>query len=239
MSIEEYKTMPHYICDYVSKYAKERPSEIAIIDADSGKWVTWEEFENAINIIALKLLEMGYKKGDIIVSMLPLLLEHIYFEFACFKLGIIWCPLDVRLKTEESVRCVKLLEPDVKMYCHPDDTASAIISAVKKFDTVKGNTLVISGGPQQRMLYKDMIGRILKVLGLPIPPANKFTRKPYYLDWYDTRKSQELLCFQRKTFSDYLEDFSKELTRVYSPLFLPFMRYFVGPIFGKLVVRLM
>ena len=124
-------------------------------------------------------------------------------------------------------------------YCHPDDTASAIISAVKKFDTVKGNTLVISGGPQQRMLYKDMIGRILKVLGLPIPPANKFTRKPYYLDWYDTRKSQELLCFQRKTFSDYLEDFSKELTRVYSPLFLPFMRYFVGPIFGKLVVRLM
>ncbi|MHA1148749.1 MAG: class I adenylate-forming enzyme family protein [Promethearchaeota archaeon] len=133
MSIEEYNTMSHYLCDYVSKYAKERPDDIAIIDADSGKWVTWEEFNNAINIIALKLLEIGYKKGDIIVSMLPLLLEHIYFEFACFKLGIIWCPLDVRLKTEETVRCVKLLEPDVKMYCHPDDTDSEDKWGRKKF----------------------------------------------------------------------------------------------------------
>ncbi len=67
---------------------------------------------------------MGYKKGDIIVSMLPLLLEHIYFEFACFKLGIIFCPLDVRLKVEETVRCVNLLDPDARMYLHPDDTDS-------------------------------------------------------------------------------------------------------------------
>ena len=34
-------------------------------------------------------------------------------------------------------------------YCHPDDTASAILNAVKNFDSVKGNTLVISGGPDK------------------------------------------------------------------------------------------
>ncbi|MHA1342571.1 MAG: AMP-binding protein [Promethearchaeota archaeon] len=133
MSIEEYNQMSHFICDYVSKWAKERPDDIAIIDADSGKWVTWQEFENSINMIALKLIEMGYKRGDIIVSMLPLLLEHIYFEFACFKIGVIWCPLDVRLKVEETVRCVKLLEPDAKMYCHPDDTDSEDKWGRKKF----------------------------------------------------------------------------------------------------------
>jgi len=124
MSIEEYNQISHYICDHVTKWATERPEDIAIIDADSGKWVTWQEFDNSINIIALKLIEMGYKKGDIVVSMLPLLLEHIYFEFACFKLGIIFCPLDVRLKVNETVRCVKLLDPDAKMYCHPDNTDS-------------------------------------------------------------------------------------------------------------------
>jgi len=123
-------------------------------------------------------------------------------------------------------------------YCHPDDTAAAIINAVNDFETVKGNTFVISGGPHQRMLYKDMIGNILKVLGLPLPPAKKFTEKPYYLDWYDTDKSQKLLRFQMRSFSEYLTDFSGELTRVYSPIFLPFMRYFVGPIFGKLITRL-
>ena len=125
--------MSHYICDYVAKWAKKNPEGIAIIDADDGKWVTWKEFDLAVDIIALKLIEMGYKKGDIFVSMLPLLLEQIYFEFACFKLGIIWCPLDVRLKVDETVRCVKLLDPDAKMYLHPDDTDSEDKWGRKKF----------------------------------------------------------------------------------------------------------
>lgn len=123
MSVEEYNKMSHFICDYVSKYAKERPDDIAIIDADSGRWVTWKEFDNSVNMFALKLIEdYRLKKGDIVVCMLPLLLEHIFFEFACFKLGIIWCPLDVRLKVDETVRCVQLLDPAAKMYLHPDDT---------------------------------------------------------------------------------------------------------------------
>jgi len=122
-------------------------------------------------------------------------------------------------------------------YCHPDDTASAILNAVKNFDTIKGNTLVVSGGPQQRMLYKDMIKSILGVMGLPLPPANKFTKEPYYLDWYDTTKSQKLLSFQRRSFADYIKDYSKELARQYGAGFIPFMRHFVGPVFGKVIVQ--
>jgi nucleoside-diphosphate-sugar epimerase len=124
-------------------------------------------------------------------------------------------------------------------YCHPHDTALAIVNAVKNFDEVRGNTLVISGGPQQRMFYKDMIARILGVMGLPLPPASKFTKKPFYLSWYDTTKSQKLLNFQRRSFSEYLADYSREISRYYSPLFIPFMRYFVSPLFGKLIVRFM
>jgi len=122
-------------------------------------------------------------------------------------------------------------------YCHPDDTASAILNAVKNFDSVKGNTLVISGGPEERMLYKDMIRRILGVMGLPVPPARKFTKEPYYLDWYDTTKSQELLNFQHRSFADYIVDYSKQLARQYGPGFIPFMRRFVGPVFGKAIVQ--
>jgi len=122
-------------------------------------------------------------------------------------------------------------------YCHPDDTASAIVSAVKGFDSVKGNTLVISGGPKQRMLYEDMISAILGVMRLPLPPARKFTRKPYYLDWYDTSKSQELLHFQGNTFAGYLKDYSQQLVKQYGSGFIPFMRYFVSPVFGKIIVQ--
>jgi UDP-glucose 4-epimerase len=124
-------------------------------------------------------------------------------------------------------------------FCHPDDLALAILNAVINFDAVKGKTFIISGGPDQRMLHKNMVSSILGIMGLPLPPSRKFTREPYYLDWYDTAKSQELLDFQRKTFSDYLNDYSIGLTGRYSALFLPFMRYFVSPLVGKAVVRFM
>ncbi len=124
-------------------------------------------------------------------------------------------------------------------FCHPDDLALAVLNAVKNFDSIKGSTLVVSGGPDQRMLYQDMVGSILDIMRLPLPPAHKFTQEPYYLDWYDTSKSQEVLKFQRRSFAHYLKDYSSGLTRRYSSLFLPFMRYFVSPLFGKAVVQFM
>ncbi len=124
-------------------------------------------------------------------------------------------------------------------FCHPDDLAQAMANAVQHFDRLAGRTLVVSGGSDQRMLYRDMVGSILGVLGLPLPPKHKFTSEPYYLDWYDTSESQELLDFQRKTFYDYLRDYSRGLRRQYGALFLPLMRYFVSPLFGRLVVQFM
>ena len=124
-------------------------------------------------------------------------------------------------------------------FCHPDDLAVAILNAVKYFDAIKGNTLIISGGPDQRMTYKDLVGSVLGVMGLPLPPEEKFSREPYDLDWYDTSRAQELLKFQRKGFSDYVKDYANGLTRRYTSLFIPFMRYFVSPVFGKVVVEFM
>ncbi|MDM7998897.1 MAG: NAD(P)-dependent oxidoreductase [Dehalococcoidia bacterium] len=122
--------------------------------------------------------------------------------------------------------------------CHPEEVSLAIVNAVVNFEAAKGNTLIISGGPKGRMLYKDMIRGILSVLRLPLPPARKFTQQPFYLDYYDTSKSQLLLQYQHKTFGDYLGDFRTTLARRFTPAFLPFMCYFVGPLFGKIVMRL-
>lgn len=123
-------------------------------------------------------------------------------------------------------------------FCHPENTAVAIVNSVNKFEQVKNNVYIISGGPGERMLYKDMISSILKVLGLPVPPDYKFTRKPYYLDWYETSKSEAMLKYRVKTFPNYLQDYIRELTRRFTPLFIPFMRYFVSPLFGWMVVRM-
>ncbi len=124
-------------------------------------------------------------------------------------------------------------------FCHPDDLTLAVLNAIKNFNALKGETLVVSGGAEQRMLYKDMVGKILGVMGLPLPPAKKFIKEPYYLDWYDTTKSQRLLNYQNKTFADYLMDYAAGLSRRYTSWFLPFMRYFVSPVFGRVVAAFM
>jgi len=120
-------------------------------------------------------------------------------------------------------------------FCHPDDAGLAIVNAVKNFDMVKGNTLMIGGGPSQQMLFEDMLRVLLGTLGLPLPPRHKFAEEPYALDWYDTARSQELLEFQQKT----LDDYSRDLARQFPAPLLALMRYFIGPVFGRLIVRLM
>jgi nucleoside-diphosphate-sugar epimerase len=120
-------------------------------------------------------------------------------------------------------------------FCHPDDAALAAVNSVKNFELVKGNTLIIAGGPSQQMLFEDMLGALLGTFGLPLPPRHKFAKEPYALDWYDTSRSQELLKFQHKT----LDDYTRDLARQFPAPLLALMRYFIGPVFGRLIVRLM
>ena len=125
MSIQDFENISHFICDYITKWAKEKPQDIAFIDAELGKYFSWQYFENNVNMIAMKLIEEGWEKGDIAVSMLPFLPEHIFLEFACFKIGMIFTPLDLRLKRDEVIRSLSLLQSARRiMFIHPDDTDS-------------------------------------------------------------------------------------------------------------------
>jgi UDP-glucose 4-epimerase len=162
-----------------------------------------------------------YVKGSGIDYLILRLTATMYlsFEFSDFK-RMFSIPLNNRVE-----------------YCHPYDTAQAIVNSIDKFDEIKGNTLIIAGGPEQQMIYKDMVSRMLSVYGLPLPPESKFTKIPYYLDWYDTAKSQLLLKFQKRTFQNFIDDLSEQVDKRYTTLFIPIMRKFIGPLFGKLIVR--
>jgi acyl-coenzyme A synthetase/AMP-(fatty) acid ligase len=102
--------------DYVDKYAKEKGSELALIEYDTGEEVSWKDFATKSKAFAAKLLSIGLKKGDIVATSLPLLKEHIYLIYACYRLGIIIAPLDLRLKTEEINRNFEKMKPRVKAY---------------------------------------------------------------------------------------------------------------------------
>ncbi|HEX6879143.1 MAG TPA: class I adenylate-forming enzyme family protein [Terriglobales bacterium] len=99
----------HLLHGVVEKWAREKPSEIALIDSERGKRTTWAEFESSATALALHLLRLGFNKGDCFASLLPLTSEHLFIEYACFKLGCIFVPLDLRLPSAEILRSLRLV----------------------------------------------------------------------------------------------------------------------------------
>lgn len=106
-----YRDLLPNIADYVALYAKERPKDTAIIEHNTGATVTWKQFDTSVNAFAAKLLSSGLVKGDIVATSLPLLKEHIYLIYACYRIGLIVAPLDLRLKAGEIITCMQKMKP--------------------------------------------------------------------------------------------------------------------------------
>ncbi len=106
-----YQTLLPNIADYVALYAKERPGETAIIEHNTGETVTWKQFNTSVSAFAAKLLSIGLAKGDIVATSLPLLKEHVYLIYACYRIGVIIAPLDLRLKAKEVRYCLDKMKP--------------------------------------------------------------------------------------------------------------------------------
>ncbi len=100
----------HLLHGAVAKWADQTPDQIAIVDFDSGRRFSYREFDQTATALALGLLQEGYRQGDFLATMLPLLPEHIFLEYACFKIGVIHVPLDLRLKGAEVVRSLQLVQ---------------------------------------------------------------------------------------------------------------------------------
>lgn len=100
----------HLLHGAIAKWAKETPDHDAIVDFETGRRFTYQEVEQSTTALAIKLLDAGYKHGDFLATMLPLLPEHILLEYACFKIGVIHVPLDLRLKGPEIIRSLGLVQ---------------------------------------------------------------------------------------------------------------------------------
>ena len=100
----------HLLHGIVEKWAREKPSAIALIDADRKQRISWAAFDRITTGLALCLLESGFRKGESFASLLPLTSEHVFLEYACFKIGVVFVPLDLRLLTAEVLRSLSLVD---------------------------------------------------------------------------------------------------------------------------------
>ena len=114
LSLEDFDTRfgdRHLLHSVLEKWARERPGHPAIISADTSQVTSWADLERITRGLAMRLVEMGYQKGDRFASALPLSTEHVLLEYACFRIGVIFAPLDLRLSTAEMIRSLGLLCP--------------------------------------------------------------------------------------------------------------------------------
>jgi acyl-CoA synthetase (AMP-forming)/AMP-acid ligase II len=101
----------HLLHGVVAKWAKERPAATALLSAESSRAVTWSEFDRFTSALARGLLRLGFAKGDFLVTLLPMSVDHVLLEYGCFKIGVIAAPLDLRLSSAEVIRALETLRP--------------------------------------------------------------------------------------------------------------------------------
>ena len=101
----------HLLQGVLAKWAAARPHAPAIINRDRRQEVDWATFEETTTALAMQLIRLGFRKGEYLATSLPMLTEHVLLEYACFKIGVVHAPLDLRLRPPEVVRCLGLIKP--------------------------------------------------------------------------------------------------------------------------------
>lgn len=113
LTLEDFETSfadRHLIHGVVEKWAREKPSEIALIDADREKRTDWSTFDQVATALSRSLLLAGFQRGERFATVLPLTSEHLFLEYACFKIGVIFVPLDMRLGPAELTRSLETVD---------------------------------------------------------------------------------------------------------------------------------
>lgn len=99
----------HLVHGSVAHWARVKPDTVALINADRGRQLTWRELDEGSTALAAALLAAGFGKGDYLATSLPFLTELVLLELACFKVGVIHAPLDLRLTPAEVIRSLTLI----------------------------------------------------------------------------------------------------------------------------------
>lgn len=85
--------------DYLQRQAEERPNKVAVICNEVR--LTFSELNLQASRLANRLLELGLKKGDRAVMLLPNCAEFAVVYFALMKIGVIAVIVDFRLSPPE------------------------------------------------------------------------------------------------------------------------------------------
>ena len=94
-------------------WAKETPSQSAIIEMRNKTQVTFKQLDKESGLIASGLLHNGMKKGDRVLLMVPYGTQFVTLAFALFKAGAVPVLIDPGMGGGNVLHCIKQSEPRV------------------------------------------------------------------------------------------------------------------------------
>ena len=96
---------------YPPIWGKESPGRLALIEADSGRQLMYRQLVREIDEKAMRLLYMGIKPGDRVLSLLPLQIDQVILLYACAKIGAIFVPMELRENRDLFAKRFRVLDP--------------------------------------------------------------------------------------------------------------------------------
>ena len=75
------------LCDFLDRHAEKMPEREAVVDS-KGRY-TYQQLSQWVNRLALKFLEMGIEKGNLVVIQIPECVEYFVARLACEKAGLV------------------------------------------------------------------------------------------------------------------------------------------------------
>ncbi len=138
-----------------------------------------------------------------------------------FRVGVS-IDADIKLADPRLVRQMFDTRADNRVeYIHPRDVALALVHAIDREES--WHRIHLGGGGKTCQVYqRDLINTIMGAAGITFSDAD-IGPSNYYTHWMDTELSQEILDFQRTTWSDFEADLRHKFR---------FIRIFVKPLQG-------
>jgi len=128
------------IAKSLTRWAKERPNSIALLEMRSGQKKTFEELELESNRLASGMIQYGMKPCDRVLLMVPYGIDFVTLTFAMFKAGLTPVLIDPGLGKKNLLKCIQEVEPQGMI-------AVPLVHAIKKllpspFKSIKNNVTV-------------------------------------------------------------------------------------------------
>lgn len=87
--------------DWVRFHGERTPARVALVDSDTGEATTWAELDDHVGRLASGLVELGLQRGDRLAVLADAHPRVFEIQFACFRAGLIFTPLNWRLAVPE------------------------------------------------------------------------------------------------------------------------------------------